>query len=256
MPRSKYWCEEFNIIDSHYSYFPFFSSSDLHRSPVFTAEVFSAESRQTPSPVDDPLFPAPKLALISQVAGNHASARQWIIDSGASVHIVASPLLLDVVDSSIPPIRILTITGVIVRSTAAGPCTIPVLDPVSGNSTLLRLTCAYYIPEAAFNLLAVQRLQYQQIDTVFDKRHAHFAGALLTATTGQILCRIQQVGASLQVTCSSPHFTDAIDPSQVIVAMALNNRHRSRPVPVAAPSPSADDVTQLIRARNNQATGI
>ena len=53
------WCEEFNITDSHYSYFPFFSSADLHRSPVFTAEVFSAESRQTPSPVDDPIFHAP-----------------------------------------------------------------------------------------------------------------------------------------------------------------------------------------------------
>ena len=46
------WCEEFNIIDSHYSYFPFLSSSDLHRSPVFTAEVFSAESRMITLPRD------------------------------------------------------------------------------------------------------------------------------------------------------------------------------------------------------------
>ncbi len=252
------WWDEFNFNDIQYSYFPFFSASTLHGSSAFTAEVFSAESRCSRPPLrdDDPMFHAPKLALISQVADHHASARHWIIDSGASVHIVASPLLLDVVDPSIPPIRIITITGVVVRSTAAGQCTIPVLDPVTGNSTLLRLLCAYYVPEAAFNLLAVQRLQDHNIDTVFDKRHAHFAGALLMAETGKILSRIQQVGASLQVNCSSPHFTDALDPSQVIVAMAINNGYRSRPVPVAAPPPSADDVTQLIRARNNQATGI
>jgi transposase InsO family protein len=38
--------------------------------------------------------------------------------------------------------------------------------------------------------------------------------------------------------------------------MAIHNRYRSRPIPTAAPPPSVDEVTQLIQARNNQATGI
>ena len=64
---------------------------------------------------------------------------------GASVHIAASPLLLDVVDPNIRPIRILTMTGAVVQSTAAGPCTIPVLDPVTGNSTTAVIMCVLCI---------------------------------------------------------------------------------------------------------------
>ena len=87
-------------------------------------------------------------------------------------------------------------TGAIVQSAAAGPCTIAVLDPVTRATSLLTLQCAYFVPEAAFNLLAVQRLLDQGVNTVFDMRHPSFNGTLLDATTGAILCRIQRVGVS------------------------------------------------------------
>ena len=59
-------------------------------------------------------------------------------------------------------------TGAIVQSAAAGPCTIAVLDPVTRATSLLTLQCAYFVPDAAFNLLAVQRLLDQGVDTAFD----------------------------------------------------------------------------------------
>ena len=141
---------------------------------------------------------------------------RWIVDSGASVHIVSSPLLLDRIDLQIAPIHISTMTGAIAQSAAASPCTIRVIDPVTGVTSYITLTCAYFVPDAAFNLLSVQRLLDQGVDTIFDKRHPLFHGALTDSGQGTIICRIQNVGASLIITCPAaplPDFLTTLRPA-------------------------------------------
>ncbi len=94
------------------------------------------------------IFDAPKLVLASSADVSSRTPTRWIVDSGASVHIVSSPLLLDRIDTLIAPIHISTMTGAIAQSAAAGPCTIRVIDPVTGVASYITLTCAYFIPDA------------------------------------------------------------------------------------------------------------
>ena len=122
-------------------------------------------------------------------------------------------------------------TGAIVQSAAAGPCTIAVLDPVTRATYLLTLQCANFVPDAAFNLLAVQRLLDQGVNTVFDVRHQSFNGALFDATTGTILCRFQRVGASLLITCPAAPLPDLFDDSTALAHLATSNTFRLRPPP-------------------------
>ena len=97
-------------------------------------------------------------------------------------------------------------TGAIAQSAAAGPCTIGVIDPVTGVTSYITLKCAYFVPDVAFNLLFVQRLLDQGVDTVFDKRHPLFHDTLTDSRQGSIICRRQHVGASLLITCPAAPF--------------------------------------------------
>ena len=173
------------------------------------------------------IFEAPQLALASSTAVSTRIKTRWIVDSGAFVNIVSSPLLLDSIDDQIDPIHISTMTGTIVQSAAAGPCTIVVIDPVSRATSYLTLKRAYFVSDAAFNLLSVQRLLDQGVDTAFDKRHPLFNGALIDASKGMVICRIQHVGASLLITCPAVPLSDIMLAPNKCVATRLR-RERNK----------------------------
>ena len=62
-----------------------------------------------------------------------------------------------------------------------------VIDPETCATSFLTLQRAYFVPDAAFNLLAVKRLLDQGVDMAFDKRHPLFNGSLIDATKDTVL---------------------------------------------------------------------
>ena len=93
------------------------------------------------------MFAAPKLALHTALSSRPSSnVTKWIVDSGASVNIVMSTTLLDYVDPNIAHISVCSMSGDVVKSTAAGPCTIQVINPLTGVFSAIYLPCVYVIP--------------------------------------------------------------------------------------------------------------
>ena len=82
--------------------------------------------------------------------------RRWTVDSGASVNVVSSIETLDQIDPAIPSIIITTMDGNVVKSEAAGPCSVRVVNPFNRKVSIIHLKRAYYVAGAAFNLFSIQ----------------------------------------------------------------------------------------------------
>ncbi len=153
-----------------------------------------------------PVLAAPNLALHTALSPRSSSnVTKWIVDSGASVNIAMSTHLLHYVDPAIPHISVCTMSGAVVQSTAAGPCTIQVINPVTGVLSAIYLPCVYVIPSAAFNLFAVQFAQISFYDGV---ARIQFHGALFrVGDLTNPICLIDKIGESLCLTCSCISFS-------------------------------------------------
>jgi hypothetical protein len=108
------WSELFNlnISDSYYSFSSPRLPDFLLESPVSTLNFLAAPgggSGGGGGGVSPLIFDAPQLVLAS------STPTRWIVDSGASVHIVSSPLLLDRIDIQIAPIQMYCADGICVR---------------------------------------------------------------------------------------------------------------------------------------------
>ena len=188
------------------------------------------------------------LAAHSSASRSLLTRRRWIVDSGASIHIVSSLDTLDKIDSTIPSVLVTTADGTVVKSEAAGPCSVTVINPLTRVAFIIHLKCAYYVPGAAFNLLSVQNVQQTGLAVHFDAQVAGFSGTLrLSSQLDKILCCIQLVGGALTLTCPGL-------PSPVGMS-SLNTMSACASVTMSHNS-SADDVSSFLRARNDKGKDV
>jgi hypothetical protein len=149
---------------------------------------------------------APKLVFAAHrgESQNLSLSYRWLVDFGATATIVSTPALLERVDLTFPSIAIKTMDGTIVRSAAAGPCSIRVIDPRTRVSRSIILRLAYYVPGAAFNLFAVQAAQAHGLAIHFVNLVDGYYGSVRQGDTfDDVLCLIQNVGGALCLTCST-----------------------------------------------------
>jgi hypothetical protein len=188
---------------------------------------------------------APRLVMAANCVDTRAflTTQSWIIDSGATVTIVSHIHLLAAIDTIIAPIAIKTMNGVMVKSAAAGPCVIRVIDPHTRVCRTINLPMAYYVPGAEFNLFTVQAAQSHGLAVHFDTLAAGYYGSVRQGTDlADIMCLIQQVGGALCLTCPDSSMAPVTDE----VACASN---------VSPSSPynfSSADLATLIQHRNAQ----
>ena len=188
------------------------------------------------------------LAAHSSASRSLLTRRRWIVDSGASIHIVSSLDTLDKIDSTIPSVLVTTADGTVVKSEAAGPCSVTVINPLTRVAFIIHLKCAYYVPGAAFNLLSVQNVQQTGLAVHFDAQVAGFSGTLrLSSQLDKILCCIQLVGGALTLTCPGlPSLVDMSSLNTMSACASVTMSHNS----------SADDVSSFLRARNDKGKDV
>ncbi len=219
-----------------------------------------------------PVFAALKLALHTALSPRSSSnVTKWIVDSGASVNIAMSTILLHYdVDPAIPHISVCTMSGAVVQSTAAGPCTIQVINPVTGVLSAIYLPSVYVIPLAAFNLFAVQVAQNLNLEIHFTLTRPGFHGAIFrVGDLTNPICLIDKIGESLCLTCSCipfPHHDPLLDPlfKAGLVADHSQLLHAFYPCAPAAPQayglgtvvPTADDLHLFLEIRNSAASDV
>ena len=212
-------------------------------------------SPETLLPSDDtPFLPnsqvhvAPRLMLVAHNAASRSllTRRRWIIDSGASVSIVSSATTLDFVDPTIPQIVVTTMDGTKVKSEAAGPCSIQVVNPITRVVSILKLPCVYFLPGAAYNLLSVQDIQQVGLSAHFDNTTPGYRGTIQNGLPqANILCYIQLVAGAFTLTCPNvfvPLDANAVSSASVLVGTTT--------------SPSLEDVSSFLRARNAQGPDV
>ena len=85
---------------------------------------------------------------------------------------------------------------------------------------------------------------------MFDKRGPYFNRALLCASTGEVLCRIQSLGASFLITCPAAPVSNVFDYDIAIETIATPNMLQCRSQPPDFPPPSAAPLSELLQARN------
>ncbi len=154
---------------------------------------------------------------------------------------MSTPELSERIDLNVQSIAIKTVDGTIVRSAAAGPCSISVIDPRTRVSRTITLRLAYYVPGAAFNLFAVQAAQDHGLAIHFDDLVDGYYGTVRQGDTfDDVLCLIQNVGGALCLTCPTFH------PPSVSCNVACT-AHTS---PSFSPAPPLVDLAHLIQQRN------
>lgn len=91
------------------------------------------------------------------------TSTQWIVDSGASLHMTSNAALLQD-KKQIPPVRIEAADGKIITSSTTGTVDF-------GN---FQLKDVHLFPELKFNLLSVSTAAQSGVRTIFDRKHAIF----------------------------------------------------------------------------------
>ena len=219
-------------------------------SPANLAPTASSVQKSLLSTGDTPLSHAtrgnvaPRLVLAAHSSASRSSLtrRRWVVDSGASISVVSSIETLDRIDPTIPSVLITTADGTVVRSAAAGPCSVSVINPFTRKVSVIRLPCAYYVPGAAFNLFSVQGGQQLGFAIHFDAQVAGYAGTIrLGSQLDLIFCCIQLVGGALTLTC--PGLSPPVDVSISSVTACAG---------VTPPPFSSDAVSSFLRARNDK----
>jgi hypothetical protein len=187
---------------------------------------------------------APRLVMAATCSDKSAglTSHSWIVDSGATVTIVSNLNLLKFVDHNIAPISIKTMTGAIVKSSAAGPCIIPVIDPRTRACKFIHIKLAYFVPGVAFNLFAVQDAQLHNLAVHFDTLVPGYYGSVRQGVDFvEVLCLIQKVGGALCLTC--PACFTSPDPCPIACTSAVH----TPPAPMFSPA----DLASLIKHRNS-----
>ena len=127
------------------------------------------------------------------------------------------------------------------------------VDPGSSPAKLLSVLALHFRLGQPANLLLLEADVFATRPQPLESVEAYLH-RLTDSGQGTVICRIQNVGASLLITCPAAPLSDFFDDDMAVVHLATTNAFRLSPAPPDVPPPSADDVSTLLHARNASAT--
>jgi len=113
------------------------------------------------------------LLRISESLSHVASTREWIVDSGATVHCVGDSSMLTSVYTDHPPVNIKVADNRVITAAAVGTCETTMRNS-QGQLHTITLHNVVYHPHFAHNLLSVRRLLRDNRLTTHFKEDCYF----------------------------------------------------------------------------------